>query len=377
MIRVPAFARRHPWVALVTAGGGLAAVVFAVVSTGIVPITASSGHWAITEWFLHFAMRRSVVTHALKVDSPPDALDSDANVLIGAGHYETGCRSCHGAPGEPLPAVPAAMTPHPPALVPRIPTWNARQLFYIVKHGVKFTGMPAWPAQSRDDEVWSMVAFLRRMPALSAADYERLVWGAENGVGDADAVPAVAEGEGPSPPEMVEVCARCHGRNGQGRGTGAFPMLAGQRLDYMARAMHAYADGRRRSGVMEPLAQRHRGAALQETLRYYALQSRPQPTAQVDPAAVQRGETLAHRGSPRQEIPSCASCHEVEPVNDAFPRLHGQPAWYLARQLRLLQRRDRGGSEYVELMHSFVSRLTEEQIEDAAAYYAATAEHKP
>jgi cytochrome c553 len=372
--RAFAFASRHPWVALVTAGAGLAAVVVTVVGIGIVPITASSGHWAITEWFLHFAMRRSVITHALKVESPPEALDSDANVLMGAGHYETGCRSCHGAPGEPLPAVPAAMTPHPPALGPRLPAWNARQLFYIVKHGVKFTGMPAWPAQSRDDEVWSMVAFLRRFPQLSAADYDRLVWGSH---ADADAAPAAAGAEEESPPGLlVDVCARCHGQNGQGRGAGAFPILAGQRIDYLARAMRAYADGRRRSGVMEPLARRHRGAALEEALGYYASLSRPEPSEQVDPAAVGRGQRLAHSGSPGQEIPSCASCHEVEPVNDAFPRLHGQSAEYLARQLRLFRRRDRGGSEYVELMHSFVSRLSDQQIEDAARYYSATVEHR-
>jgi cytochrome c553 len=68
-------------------------------------------------------------------------------------------------------------------------------------------------------------------------------------------------------------------------------------------------------------------------------------------------------------VPPCASCHEAEPVNGAYPRLRGQYAWYLAQQLRLLQQRRRGGSEFVHLMHTFVDRLADAQIEAVAAHY--------
>jgi Cytochrome C oxidase, cbb3-type, subunit III len=69
------------------------------------------------------------------------------------------------------------MTPPPPYLPPRIPKWEPNELFYIVKHGIKFTGMPAWPALDRDDEVWAMVAFLRQFPKLDADEYRRLAQG--------------------------------------------------------------------------------------------------------------------------------------------------------------------------------------------------------
>lgn len=148
--------------------GGLAIGGFLIAASGIVPIKASSGHWAITDWFLHFAMRRSIATQSLGIESP--ALDEPGLVLKGAGHYETGCAPCHGSPQRP-PTFAEAMTPRPPHLPPRLSEWSPDDLFYVVKHGVKFTGMPGWSALGRDDEVWAMVAFLRKLPSLAAEDY--------------------------------------------------------------------------------------------------------------------------------------------------------------------------------------------------------------
>ena len=130
---------------------------FLVAASGIIPIKASSGHWAVTRWFLNFSKERSVATHTLGT-KPPSDLKTDWRVLMGAGHYETGCRPCHGRPGTPMPRIPFAMTPRPPRLAGNLDRFDAGELFYIVKHGIKFTGMPAWPAKHRDDEVWSMVA---------------------------------------------------------------------------------------------------------------------------------------------------------------------------------------------------------------------------
>jgi len=93
---------------LVVAFGGLL-----FVTSGIMPIKASSRHWAITAWFLNFAMRRSVVTHSLGTRVP--ALDDVALVAKGATHYEFGCRPCHGSPDFAQPAIAQQMTPPPPS----------------------------------------------------------------------------------------------------------------------------------------------------------------------------------------------------------------------------------------------------------------------
>jgi cytochrome c553 len=342
----------------------LAGLGFGVVTSGIVPITASSGHWPITEWFLHFTMRRSVATHALLVDVPPEDLYSRARLLRGARHYETGCRLCHGAPGDRLPPIPQAMTPHPPDLASRASHWSTRQLFYLIRHGVKFTGMPGWPAPGRDDEVWAVVAFVEQMPGMSAERYRALALG--------DDVEAVATPV--SVPDVVlRHCARCHGLDGVGRDAGAFPKINGQRLEYVRRALEGYAAGTRHSGMMEPIAAGLRAPQREGAARYYAALPPPSAIVGQDPARVMAGEILARRGNPRRNVPACGDCHLPggARINDAYPGLAGQYPDYLVQQLQLLQSRVRGGSEFVHLMHKFVDNLEEDDMRNAAAFFAA------
>ncbi len=337
---------------LLVGGGG-----FLVAASGVVPIKASSGHWPITAWLLEFSMGRSVSLHSLGVKAPP--LDDPALVLRGAGHYETGCFGCHGSPALRQPRVAAAMTPHPPYLAGPAAEWAPEELFYIVKHGVKFTGMPAWPTPHRDDEVWAMVAFLQRFPELDAAEYRRLTRG-ETAEGDPDDGPdgkrdGGAEGDAaplralsgepsapapttpaPTTPAIVrQSCARCHGVDGQGRGVGAFPRLAGQRREYLAASLEAYAAGRRHSGIMAPIAAGLGPADVRAVADYYSQLSPPAAPAARDSAAShnaslrdarQRGAALARQGVPDRRIPACADCHgpSDHPRNPHYPRLNGQ-----------------------------------------------------
>lgn len=351
--------------------GSLAAVGLLIAVLGLVPIKASSGHWPITAWLLHFAMRQSVTTHTLGLQIP--ALDETSLVLKGAGHYETGCRLCHGSPDQRNLGVTQGMTPHPPYLPRRISAWGAEEIFYIVKHGVKFTGMPAWPTQQRDDEVWAMVAFLLRLPQLDAEAYRRLVHG-ENPVPD-----EVAPSHDLTRPEQISQaaatrCARCHGPNGGGRGAGAFPRLAGQRPAYAFAALQAFARGARHSGIMEPIAASLSLAEMQELAFYYENLQEPSPSFahQDDAAAIARGAAIAQRGIPSQRVPSCVDCHGPGATrrNPAYPLLAGQYADYLVLQLELFKKEQRGGSAYAHLMRPVAANLTSEQIRDVALYYA-------
>jgi cytochrome c553 len=348
----------------------LGAAGFLVAASGIIPIKASSGHWAITAWFLHFTMRRSVATHTLGLKAP--SLDDASLVLQGAGHYETGCRPCHGSPDLRHPRIPQQMTPYPPYLAPRISEWEPDELFYIVKHGVKFTGMPAWPAQQRDDEVWAMVAFLRTLPELDAEGYRRLVHG--------DTAPnsTVTPIQGLLPQEKVpqavtESCARCHGDDGHGRGAGAFPKLAGQRPAYLYAALQAFARGQRYSGIMEPIAAGLSPEEMRELARYYgSLQGLSSPPASPETTlAIARGKAIASQGIPSQRVPSCVDCHGpgTSRRNPLYPLLTGQYANYLILQLELFKKGHRGGSPYAHLMHPVAARLNPEQMRDVALYY--------
>ncbi len=356
--------------------GALAVGGFLVAASGIVPIKASSGHWAITEKILRFGMSRSTATHSLGLKVP--RLDDPAMVLKGAGHFETGCRSCHGAPGRPQPLIAQAMTPKAPELAGRIRESNPRKLFHVVKHGIKFTGMPAWPSQQRDDEVWAMVAFLVKYPELDDEGYRQLVHG------DISPVPAMQTMAPPNigqtpPAEVARTCARCHGVDGQGRGGEAFPKLAGQRREYLVGAMAAYAEGARHSGIMEPVAAGLTEELIENLATYYAAL---EPAREgVTPAAAgdrsdeelrTRGEEIALRGIPDRRVPACVECHGPKGTRTkpSYPSLVGLSAGYLELQLKLFKDGNRGGSEYAHVMRQVAARLTDADRKAAARYFS-------
>lgn len=333
-----------------------------VAASGLIPIKASSGHWVLTEMFLQFSKDRSLATHTLFLELPP--LEAPRLVLQGAGHYETGCRPCHGSPELRSPRVPRAMLPPPPDLPSLVPSRSAEELFYVVKHGIKFTGMPAWPVQGRDDEVEAMVAFLLKLPGLDGAEYRQLVHG-----------PTALE-PGMAPRVVVQSCARCHGAKGEGRGLGAFPKLAGQRSEYQLAALEAYAQDHRYSGIMQPIAAGLRPEEWDQASDYYAglsPGSLPRSAHNESEVVIERGREIAERGIPAQRTPSCRDCHGPGPErkNSAYPALAGQYAEYLVLQLELFKSRRRGGSSHAHLMMRVASTLSSEQMSDVARYYAA------
>jgi cytochrome c553 len=357
---------------LVIAGIALGTLGLLVAASGIVPIKASSGHWAITEWILRFGMKRSVATHSLNVNVPENLADP-ALVQMGAGFYEMGCRSCHGEPGRSKPRIAEHMLPTPPELGPRIRESNAKKLFYIVKHGMKFTGMPAWPSEHRDDEVWAMVAFLLQYPELDSAAYRRLAGRDEAGTTSPD-----DSGPQPALPTLLQSCAKCHGRDGLGRGNAWMPNLAGQREAYLRRALEAYANGHRHSGMMEPVAGALTSEEIVRVAQYFASQpagGRSTATTGATPDAVRRGELIANEGIRAQRVPACVECHGpgASRGKPEYPRLAGQPAKYLEAQLTLFREARRGGSDHAHLMQPIASRLKPEQARDVAAYFASLA----
>jgi cytochrome c553 len=362
---------KHPWLTTGAMAIGVLAVAVVLVMSGVVPLNASSGHWRITTAILDFAKVRSVSTHSWGTQAPP--LGDESLVLRGAGHYETACLPCHGGPGRRLPPVMAGMTPPPPDLSSHIPRWTPAQLFTIVKHGIKFTGMPAWPAQQRDDEVWAMVAFLKRLPQLDAAGYRYLT------IGNTAELPdwsSNAPGTATRSPAIVRAtCQRCHGLDGTGRGPGAFPSLAGQSAEYLYVSLRAFADRSRFSGVMSSIAASLSDDGMHAAASYYAGLP-PREVHRVDPAStLGPGAAIAARGIPDRDIPACIECHGPagRPKNPAYPRLAAQHAGYLEQQLGLLRERRRGGSENVNLMHVFVDRLRADEIQDVSRYYGAAA----
>jgi cytochrome c553 len=360
-----------PFLLLLGAAAATGAVLFAW--TGLYNVAASEGHWPVTRWFLEFAMRRSVATHALGVEPPPPF--TEAMFRRGLGHFTTACAPCHGAPGEPRNEVVRNMVPPPPDLATHTQHWRQEQLFWIVKHGLKYTGMPSWPAQQRDDEVWAMVAFLERLPKLTPQDYEPLARGAAPPV---PPEPMWPFGRLDEPARSaLATCARCHGPAGEGDAAGAFPRLAGQSRAYLLESLRSYATGRRPSGIMQPVAVELRSETMLELARYFAsidpgtFPSRPAPV-QPDQKRIGAGARIARAGVPERAVPACHSCHDPQATasNPLYPSLAGQPAEYLLIQLQLWQRGVRGGGVAAEIMARLADGLRPAEMEAVAAYFA-------
>jgi cytochrome c553 len=334
-------------------GGAVLIVLLLVPLSGIIPIQASSGHWRITSWVLDLIKRRSIHTYSRSIDVP--ALDHPALIVRGAAHYERSCRACHGSPAAARPPLMMKMTPHPPFLPERMGRWDDAELFQIVKHGIKFTAMPAWPALKRNDEIWAVVAFLRQLPRLSAEQYWTLAVGGPRH-------------PGASPP-IVEMCAACHGADGRGRNDGAFPAIAGQNAPYLRRALEAYASGQRHSGIMGPIAAALDGRNRDVLIDYYSRLPRASSHGATGDAG--RGELIALRGIPARRIPACLECHRPDAdQNRAYPILDGQHAAFLLQQLLLFNEDARGGSDLASVMRPIALRLTRDEQRDVAAYFA-------
>jgi cytochrome c553 len=218
--------------------------------------------------------------------------------------------------------------------------------------------------------VWAVVAFLRRLPDLDVAAYRRLAIGEAGGVADAEPALPMA-GAQPPPRPVRDLCWRCHGTAGVGRGPGAFPSLAGQRAEYVYASLRAFADGSRHSGIMSSVAAGLSDEAMRAAGAYYEGLPAREGEESRDRSAVARGAAIAAQGAPDQDIPACRECHGPadQAKNPAYPSLTGQHTAYLVAQLELLRARRRGGSPNVALMHVFVDRLRPDQIRDVTQYY--------
>jgi cytochrome c553 len=339
----------------------LVALGLGIAWSGIINIGASTGHWAITDWFLHWAMRNVVRTQsAITVEDLPPLTAASVSA---AGHYAASCAVCHGAPGESPSPVMRSATPAAPDLAATAKTYSDEQLFWIIKHGVKYTPMPAWPAQDRDDEVHRMAAFVRALPGMDAARYRELAYGPGRlgGVKLQDFDDALAD------------CERCHADNG--RGQPDIPVLAGQKADYLAAALEAFASGQRPGGVMAVAAARIDREMMRKLAEHYAglsgLRESPRAVRGVASASTPTAERIVAEGLPKVRLPPCAECHS-QGKRSHYPLLAGQKPEYLAARLRHW----RGKEVAVEArlpqdsMAVIARRIPEEMVEPLARHYS-------
>lgn len=170
-----------------------------------------------------------------------------------------------------------------------------------------------------------------------------------------------------------QVCSDCHGVTGNSVSPN-FPNLAGQKPEYLAAQLKGFKSHNRQDpagfeymwGVSRSLTE----AQIEGLGQYYARQQPIQQPVEGTAAQIQAGKTIAENGVPAKSVPACFSCHGTDALgNGGFPRLAGQHADYLAKQLGIFQRTD--GRPEGAVMKVVAHELSRDNILDVAAFLQA------
>ena len=156
----------------VTAILGLTGVVFFIYS-GLFDVSASVPHAAVTKWAMSTTMHASVERRAKGITVPD--LEQEELILAGVNDFDAMCIACHGAPGKQPDAMGQGLNPPAPDLQKSAQHLSAAELFWVVKNGIKMTGMPAWGATHDDAALWPVVALMTQLPKLDQTKYESLL----------------------------------------------------------------------------------------------------------------------------------------------------------------------------------------------------------
>ena len=177
----------------------LLAAAAAFIWSGVYDIAADAQHTRPVHSILQTLRVRSIAARTDELVAPD--LSDPARIRQGAGNYNAMCMGCHLAPGMAETELSKGLYPSPPDLSRT--SVDAAAAFWVIKHGIKASGMPAWGRSMDDEYIWNMAAFLQELPELDADEYAALVassGGHEHGGGEtrehAHAEPATPGGEG-------------------------------------------------------------------------------------------------------------------------------------------------------------------------------------
>jgi hypothetical protein len=156
---------------------GFVAIVVALAAAayffgGFYSVAATAEDPAIVKWALIKVRMASIGRHA--TDAPPIPLDDPANVQAGARAFAArGCTNCHGGPGVEWAKFSEGLNPDPPDLKDVVKERQPGELFWVIKNGINMTGMPSFSKiEVPDKEIWTIVAFIKKLPTVSDADYK-------------------------------------------------------------------------------------------------------------------------------------------------------------------------------------------------------------
>ena len=161
----------------VLAAIGAIAIVFAAVTAGFFfggffDVSAADEDPALVNWALVRVREASIARNAKL--APPVTIDNPDTVKQGARQFaEHGCANCHGAPGVDWAKFSEGLNPGPPDLKDVAAEKSPAHLFWVIKNGIRMTGMPSFgKAGVSDDDIWRIVAFVQKLPNMSEENYK-------------------------------------------------------------------------------------------------------------------------------------------------------------------------------------------------------------
>ncbi len=149
----------------------IAVAALAVMYTGSYNVAANAPDNPIVAWYSSNTMVHSVVSRAAEVKAPAQFTDQQAEA--GFKIYNGACVYCHGAPGKDPAEISKGVNPEAPDLADAVGDMTNAELFWIIKNGIKMSGMASYGKVHNDDDIWSVVAFVHRLPNMTPEEYGR------------------------------------------------------------------------------------------------------------------------------------------------------------------------------------------------------------
>ncbi len=143
--------------------------------SGVYDIAATKPHWSVTLSFIEMLKDRSIETHSRDVQVPE--LSETKHEASAFPHYHEMCQLCHGAPGIHREEFAKGLYPSPPSMTSgEIQKGLAEEeIYWIVKHGIKMTGMPAFGPTHDEKSMSGLVALVEEMSQMSPEEYQRMI----------------------------------------------------------------------------------------------------------------------------------------------------------------------------------------------------------
>ena len=140
-----------------------------VIYSGAYSIAATEEHSSAVRWAFDTTFHNSIKRNADDIKAPETF--TQPMIAAGAVEYKSMCQHCHAGPGVERASWANGMRPKPPHLAEAASHWKRSEIFWLVKHGAKMTGMPAFGPRHDDKTLWNIAAFVSRLPALTPEQY--------------------------------------------------------------------------------------------------------------------------------------------------------------------------------------------------------------